>query len=273
MGLERRIDGNLLLLRLDNPPANALSLPLRRQLMDALTVAASERGVAAVILYGAGRYFCAGAELRELGTEAANAEPRLSVDILRAIEGCAKPVIAALHGAAVGGGFELALACHYRVAAQDTRFALPELKHGIIPLSGSQRLPRAWGIERALRMMMECSVLTTADFAGSRVFDGIVPAGDSLAASMDFARSLAENSAGKALHLAHLLRNRPFADAEPLAALAAARACYDETCLTSIQTALLAAVRAGVESADFDAGLAAAQGIFDELSTALIERR
>lgn len=273
MRLESRIDGDLLLLRLDNPPANTLSLPMRRQLMDALTVAASERGVAAVILQGAGRYFCAGGDLRELGTAAANAEPRLSIDILRAIEGCAKPVIAALHGAAVGGGFELALACHYRVTAQDARFALPELKHGIIPLSGSQRLPRAWGIERSLRMMMECSMLTATDFAGSRVFDCIVPDGDSLAAAMDFARALPQTPAAQSLHVANLVRNLPFADSEPLDALTAACACYVETSLTPVQRALLAAVRAAVESADFDAGLAAAQCIFDDLSAALVDRR
>ena len=273
MRLESRIDGKLLLLRLDNPPVNVLSLPIRRQLMDALTITASDRRVAAVILQGAGRCFCAGGDLRELGTEAANAEPRLSTDILRAIEGCAKPVIAALHGAAVGGGFELALACHYRVTAQDARFALPELKHGIIPLSGTQRLPRAWGIERSLRMMMECSMLTAADFAGSRVFDRIVPAGEATTAAMDFARALPQSPAAQSQHVANLVRNLPFADSEPLAALAAAHAYYVETNLTAVQGALLAAVRAGVESADFAAGLAAAQRIFDELSAALVDRR
>src|SRR6266436_1177742 len=155
MHLETHFDGNILLLRIANPPVNSLSWELRKQLHHAFTVSAADARIDAVILYGAGQYFCAGGDLRELGTPAASAPPRLSADVLLAIERCEKPVIAAIHGAAIGGGFELALACHYRIALDSTRIALPEVQHGIIPLSGTLRLARLWGIARALPMMPE----------------------------------------------------------------------------------------------------------------------
>jgi enoyl-CoA hydratase len=209
--------------------------------------------------------------------------------VLLAIERCEKPVVAAIHGAAIGGGFELALACHYRIALASARIALPEVQHGIIPLSGTLRLPRLWGIARALPTMLNSQSLAVADFNGSDVFDRIVTAaphdlaaGDAqepvaplLPLAIEFARSIV-GARGDPAHdsphdaaarfAAALIRNRPFADADPGTALTAAIACYGAGRLTTAQSALIAAVRAGIEIPDFDAAIAECQRIYDALT-------
>jgi 3-hydroxyacyl-CoA dehydrogenase len=288
MNLETHVDGNILLLRIANPPVNSLSWELRKQLHHAFSVTAADVRVDAVIVYGAGKYFSAGGDLRELGTAAASAPPRLSADVLLAIERCEKPVVAAIHGAAIGGGFELALACHYRMALDNARIALPEVQHGIIPLSGTLRLPRLWGVARALPMMLDSQPLTVADFNCSDVFDRIVaaapdeeaagkaqePVAPLLPLAIDFARSIAsaridpaQVAGGSAVRAAGtLVRNRPFADANPGAELTATIARYGARPLTSAQSALIAAVRAGIEIPDFDAAMARCQKIYDVLT-------
>jgi enoyl-CoA hydratase len=275
MRLESSLDGNILLLRMTNPPVNCLSLELRRQLLSAFTAASANTRVAAIVLYGAGKYFCAGGDLRELGTAAASTPPRLSADLLPRIEQCAKPVVAAIHGGAVGGGFELALACHGRVAPSDARIALPELKHGIIPLSGSVRLPRLWGIAAAVPMMLESRAMIAGEFRGTAVFDRLVDGGaagtDPLAAvlpvAIEVARALADG-----LCSGTLVRNRPFADADPRAALAETLNRCAPPDPTAAQSALIAAVRAGIELDHFDAALAQAQQIYDELARSVSKR-
>jgi len=270
MSLEVHCDRSILLLKIANPPVNSLSWELRKQLHLAFTVTAAKPGIDAVILYGAGKVFCAGGDLRELGTEAGSARPRLSSDVLLAIERCAKPVIAAIHGAAIGGGFEMALACHHRIAQGSARIALPEVRHGIIPLSGTLRLPRLWGIEKSLAMMLDAQPLTAADFGGSTVFDRIVADVELLPLAIEFARSLAGARTDPAAHGARiggtLVRNRPFADADPGAALANAISRRDGKPLTTAQSALISAVRAGVEFSDFDAAMAECQQIYDSLT-------
>jgi enoyl-CoA hydratase len=292
--LETHVDGNILLLRLANPPVNSLSWELRKQLHHAFTVSAADARVDAVIVYGAGYYFCAGGDLRELGTPAASAPPRLSSGVLLAIERCEKPVVAAIHGAAIGGGFELALACHYRIALESARIALPEVQHGIIPLSGTLRLPRSWGIARALPMMLDSQPLTVADFNGSAVFDRTVTAASPgtsagetqepfallLPLAIEFARSMigaridpARVACGPAARVAEsLIRHRPFADSNPGAELTAAIARYGAPRLTSAQSALIAAVRAGIELDDFDAALIECQRIYDALTPCASKR-
>jgi enoyl-CoA hydratase len=289
--LETHVDGSILLLRIANPPVNSLSWELRKQLHHAFTVSAADARIEAVIIYGAGQYFCAGGDLRELGTPAASAPPRLSADVLLAIERCEKPVVAAVHGAAIGGGFELALACHYRIALESARIALPEVQHGIIPLSGTLRLSRLWGIARALPMMLDSQPLTAGDFNGSAVFDRIVsiasPGGSVgvaqeplallLPRAIEFARSIVSARIGKT-HVAGardadtLVRNRPFADANPGAELTAAIARYGAQRLTSAQSALIAAVRAGIELTDFDAAITECQRIYDALTPSASKR-
>ncbi len=275
MRLESSLDGNILLLRMANPPVNCLSLELRRQLLSALTSASADRRVAAIVLCGAGKYFSAGGDLRELGTTAAITPPRLSAELLPCIERCARPVIAAIHGGAIGGGLELALACHGRVAMSNAQIALPELKHGIIPLSGSLRLPRLWGISRAVPMMLDSRARSAEEFRGSAVFDCLVDVGTAgtdplaslLPAAIEFARSAASGA-----RITALVRNRPFADADPRAALAETLNRCAPRDPTAAQSALIAAVRGGIELNDFDAALAQAQEIYDDLSRSVSKR-
>ncbi|OZI51036.1 3-hydroxyacyl-CoA dehydrogenase NAD-binding domain-containing protein [Bordetella genomosp. 4] len=151
---ERRAGGRVALLTLDNAPVNSLSAAVRQGLHDALTSALADPGVQAIVLTGAGALFCGGAEIREFNTPASVREPTLR-DIVRQCEQASKPIVAAMHGTVLGGGLELALGCHYRVAHTDTSLGLPEVKLGILPGGGgTQRLPRAIGVERALSMIV-----------------------------------------------------------------------------------------------------------------------
>ena len=143
--------GDVHLLRLSNPPVNTLRNELRAQFAAALSAAAAE-GARALVLTGGGRLFSAGAELRELGKPR---PPPLLTDLEAAIEAWPGIVVAAIHGTAFGGGLELALSCHARVAAPNTQLGLPEVKRGLIPGGGgTQRLPRLIGAEVALEMIV-----------------------------------------------------------------------------------------------------------------------
>jgi enoyl-CoA hydratase/carnithine racemase len=140
-------------LTIDHPPVNSLSQPMRYALWTALEEADADDGVHSIVLTGAGRGFCAGGDLGELRSPRQQAWPGISNHLLPRIEACAKPVIAALHGFAIGGGLEQALACHHRLH-NAPRIALPEMKHGVVPPSGLQCLPRAAGVDRALALIV-----------------------------------------------------------------------------------------------------------------------
>jgi 3-hydroxyacyl-CoA dehydrogenase len=147
--LER--DGGIAVIVIDNPPINAGSAAVRQGLLDALQTLRDDATLNGAVLIGAGTTFIAGSDLREFGQPLS--DPQLPAVIV-AIESCKKPVVAALHGAALGGGFELALGCDARVAAPHTVVGLPEVTLGIIPgAGGTQRLPRVVGIPRAIRMI------------------------------------------------------------------------------------------------------------------------
>jgi 3-hydroxyacyl-CoA dehydrogenase len=136
---------------IDNPPVNALKHEVRVGLLDLLSWARHENAVQAVVIMGAGRTFVAGADITEF--DKPPREPIL-ITVIAAIEASRKPVIAAMHGTPLGGGLELALACHFRLAAPGTRLGLPEVKLGIIPgAGGTQRLPRLVGIEKAMAIL------------------------------------------------------------------------------------------------------------------------
>ena len=178
---------------LDHPPVNGLDHATRRALADALQRAADDPAVRAIVLGGAGRLFCGGADIREFGSPLAFAEPHLPTLIDR-VERSDKPVVAALHGSCVGGGLELALACHYRVAAAGTAIGLPEVKIGLVPgAGGTQRLPRALGVEAALELIVRGEPATgEALFAqpGQRLLQRLVD-GDPIAGAIAFAREVA----------------------------------------------------------------------------------
>jgi len=248
------------LVTLDNPPVNGLGLASRTALAEAFARIHRDAYIKGAILRGAGRMFSAGADIRELGTPAASAAPGLSSHVHPAIESCAKPVIAVLHGAAIGGGLETALACHARVAVADTRVGLPETGLGIIPLSGTQRLPRLIELEAALDMIVFGRHSLAQDLAGRGLIDRLAPVGgDALSVALELMQEILARPS-----LPALVREQR-ARAYPAAALKQARARLDATGGTRAQYAALEAVAAGIDAADFDAGMAAARAIYDEL--------
>ncbi len=155
--LERR--GDIALVIINNPPVNALSHHVRQGIVDGVTQAEASDATAIVLICD-GRTFIAGADITEFGQ--APQGPSLQ-DAQAAMENCSKPVIAAIHGTALGGGLEVALCAHYRVAVADARFGLPEVKLGLLPgAGGTQRLPRVVGVEQALVMMTSGDQIGTA---------------------------------------------------------------------------------------------------------------
>jgi len=187
-GYARR--GGIAVLTLDHPPVNGLSHPLRRDVLGGLDRALAEPAVQAIVLIGRGKGFSAGADLKEFASPAALAEPSLGT-LIREIERSAKPVVAALHGMALGGGLELALGCHYRVVAPGTLLGLPEVKLGLIPgAGGTQRLPRAVGLERALQMILFGASELSEHLSGTGLIDELA-AGDLLACAIGFAERVA----------------------------------------------------------------------------------
>ncbi|WP_103095302.1 3-hydroxyacyl-CoA dehydrogenase NAD-binding domain-containing protein [Novosphingobium guangzhouense] len=180
--------GPILTITLDNPPVNALGAAVRSSLAQAIAAASEDPGISAVIVTGNGKLFSAGADISEFGKPLA--DPQLP-DVLATIEACPKPVIAAINGTALGGGLEVALACHYRVAVTSAKLGLPEVKLGILPgAGGTQRLPRLLGVEAALKMIVSGDPVSAAKALADGLVDKVVDNGDDLlAAAADFAHS------------------------------------------------------------------------------------
>jgi 3-hydroxyacyl-CoA dehydrogenase len=148
--ISTRKHGDVLIILSNNPPVNALSTAVRQGLVDAIDQAEADDSVNAVVIACEGQTFFAGADITEFGKPPQ--QPWLPM-VVDAIENCSKPVVAAIHGTALGGGLEVALACHYRVALPSARLGTPEVKLGLLPgAGGTQRLPRVAGVGRALEM-------------------------------------------------------------------------------------------------------------------------
>ncbi len=148
--ISTRKHGDVLIVLSNNPPVNALSTPVRQGLVDAIAEAEADDSVKAVVIACEGQTFFAGADITEFGKPPM--QPWLPV-VVDTIENCSKPVVAAIHGTALGGGLEVALACHYRVADKAARLGTPEVKLGLLPgAGGTQRLPRVAGVQKALQM-------------------------------------------------------------------------------------------------------------------------
>ena len=142
----------ILILTIDNPPVNALSTSVRAGLLDELTKAKADNNVKAIVLACAGRSFISGADIREFGKPP---QPPGLTEVLDLLENSTKPVVASIHGNALGGGLEVTLCCHFRIATKDTRLGLPEVKLGLLPgAGGTQRLPRVVGPEKAVQMIV-----------------------------------------------------------------------------------------------------------------------
>jgi len=179
---------------LNNPPVNALALALRLQVRDALRAAMDDPAVQAIVLTGEGRNFCGGGDIHEFNVPAAEQEPT-PMTIHALIEDSAKPVVAALHGVALGGGLELAMSCHARVAQADTLVGLPEVQLGLLPgAGGTYRLPRLVGIEPALNLIVTGQRLTAAKLRDSGLFDQVVDTAP-VDAAVSLARELAQTVA------------------------------------------------------------------------------
>ncbi len=188
-----RVEERIAVLSVDNPPANTLTQEVRAALLEALDRALADDGVDALVIRAAGRTFPAGAEIAT-GPRAPEA-PRLA-DVLARIEAAPKPVVAAIHGAALGAGLELALACHYRLTAEDARIGLPEVALGLIPgAGGTQRLPRLAGARAALDLMLRGRPLGADAAAEAGIVDGVVE-GDLDSAAVAFAQSLPDEGLG-----------------------------------------------------------------------------
>ncbi len=173
----------------DNPPVNALSYHVRQGLADGLEMAQSDEDAKAVVLHCEGRTFFAGADITEFGNPDVPGAPWITV-VIEAFEASSKPVVAAIHGTALGGGCETALGCHYRVAVQSAKLGQPEVKLGIIPgAGGTVRLPRVMGVQKALEMMISGNPISAQQALAGGLVDEIVE-GDLLSGAITFANKV-----------------------------------------------------------------------------------
>jgi 3-hydroxyacyl-CoA dehydrogenase len=191
MTAEYKTDGAVAVITLNNPPVNGLGHPTRSGIADGMRRALDDDSIKAIIITGAGRAFSGGADIKEFNTPKALSEPTLHT-VIRIIENSSKPVIAAIHSVAMGGGLELALGCNYRVAISGAQIALPEVKLGLLPgAGGTQRLPRAVGLETALNMIVSGTVVPSEKLANSGLFDQMID-GDLLSGAIAFANKVAD---------------------------------------------------------------------------------
>jgi enoyl-CoA hydratase len=260
MHLHTRRTDDVGVIRMQSGAVNAFSLGLRRELVDAFAAMAADASIAAIVVHGSGKGFSAGGDRSEFGTPSAAARPTLSRDVLRSLDDCGKPVVAAMHGFAVGGGLEFALACTARVVIRDTRVGLPEVTIGRFPLSGTQRLPRLLGVTRAAEWILQGDIETAGSPGLAALFDQFV---DESAALLPAAIARAQVLTGAPLLR---VRDRPLPGADPRAEFAAIERRFPSAGCTAAQRAALAALRAAVEGPDFQAGLEHAQRLFDELA-------
>ncbi|WP_343293247.1 3-hydroxyacyl-CoA dehydrogenase NAD-binding domain-containing protein [Vandammella animalimorsus] len=196
MTAEYKVLDGVALITLDNPPVNGLSHATRQGIVDGMNQALADDGVQAIVITGAGKAFSGGADITEFGKEAAMREPNLH-SVIGVVENASKPVVAAIHTVVMGGGLELALACHYRVVASGTKVALPEVKLGLLPgAGGTQRLPRAIGVEAALNMIVSGESVDAdllASMPGQKLFDEVVQQPEQLLEeALAFAKSVAK---------------------------------------------------------------------------------
>ncbi len=191
MSADYEVRGSTAVITMNNPPVNGLGHATRSGIFEGLKKALADGAVKAVVITGAGKAFSGGADIKEFNTPKTFAEPNL-LSVIAAIEAADKPVIAAIHSVAMGGGLELALGCHYRVASPGAQIALPEVKLGLLPgAGGTQRLPRVVGVETALNMIVTGNPVLSEKLAGTKLFDRMV-IGDLMAGAIPFAEMVAE---------------------------------------------------------------------------------
>ena len=196
MTTQYQVHGDIAVITLNNPPVNGLGLATRQGIAEGMAQANADAVVKAIVITGAGKAFSGGADIKEFGSPKAVQEPNL-LSVISVLENSAKPVVAAIHTVAMGGGLELALGCHYRIAAPGTSIALPEVKLGLIPgAGGTQRLPRVLGAEAALNIIVSGEPIKAEMLAmlpGQKLFDRMSASAESLAEeALTYARSVAD---------------------------------------------------------------------------------
>ncbi|KAB0499149.1 3-hydroxyacyl-CoA dehydrogenase NAD-binding domain-containing protein [Pseudomonas vancouverensis] len=252
---ELRDDG-VAVIRMENPPVNSLALKLRKALFKALCAAQDDSRVLALVVTGSGEGFSAGGDLVEFESNKTFAAPELSIMLIGCIETSSKPIVAAMHGFALGGGLELALACHGRVADPACKVGLPETTLGLLPgAGGTQRLPRAIGLEPATNLIINGTVLAASALAESSLFDAL-------------SETTVERACQLALELVArgapwpLLRHQPVHHSHPEGFLAFARQQAKSRRYSNSAIPLaLDALRLSV-GVDFDSAVAQEQALF-----------
>jgi 3-hydroxyacyl-CoA dehydrogenase len=190
MSAEYQVKGNIAVITLNNPPVNGLGHASRTAVVEGMQQALQDEAITAIVITGAGKAFSGGADIKEFNSSKAFAEPSLQT-VINVIENASKPVIAAIHSVCMGGGLELALACHYRVATAGAQIALPEVKLGILPgAGGTQRLPRVLGLEMALNMIVSGTPVASEKLAKTALFDQMLE-GELMQGALDFANMVA----------------------------------------------------------------------------------
>ena len=252
------LHGDVLVVTIDNPPVNALGAAVRQGLLAALQQAQADAAVAAVLLVGAGKAFIAGADIREFGKPPV---PPALPEVCRAIEGSDKPVVAVLHGAALGGGLEVALSAHYRLALPAATVGLPEVNLGLLPGSGgTQRAPRLMGVQAATALMLSGQHLKAQAALQAGLVDKLVEGADAQAEGLAYVRELLAAKAP-------VRRTRDLAIAEPQAALAWLEEQKAETAKKArglfSPLKIIECVQAAVQL-PFDEGLARERALFIE---------
>ncbi|MFP3568700.1 3-hydroxyacyl-CoA dehydrogenase NAD-binding domain-containing protein [Paraburkholderia sp. SIMBA_030] len=238
----RAMRGKVLLVTIDHAPVNALSTDVRRGLLAAIEAADADQAVEAVLIVGAGRNFIAGADIREFGKPPV---PPSLPDVCNRIEACSKPVVAAIHGAALGGGLEVALAAHYRLAVEGAKLGLPEVQLGLLPgAGGTQRTPRLVGAQAALDLILSGRHIGAKEAHALGLIDRLGSGGDILAEGLAYAHEL-------------------------LAAHAPVRRTRDANALTDRAASLAAIATARAETAKKSRGLFSPMKIVDAIEAAI----
>ena len=220
LAVNTALNGAILVVTIDNPPVNALGQAVRQGLAAAIAQAETDDAVAAVLLVGNGKAFIAGADIREFGKPPV---PPSLPEVCGAIENCSKPVIAAIHGAALGGGLEVAMSAHYRLALPAASLGLPEVLLGLLPGSGgTQRAPRLMGVKPATELMLSGKPLNAKAALAAGLVDRLAEGTDPVAAGLAYANELLAQKAP-------VRRTRDIAIANPAEALAALEALKAET--------------------------------------------
>jgi len=256
--LRYKVDAGIAWLTLDNPPLNALSHALRLAVVEGLERAQADAKVRVIVIRGGERAFSSGADIKEFEGGTFYADPFLPA-VVDALEAARKPVIAAISGACMGGGLELALGCHYRVALADAKIAFPEVKLGLIPgAGGTQRFPRLVGLESALNLIVSGSTVPASMLKGTALFDVLV------AESLD--QAVREFAAKLIAQGCPVRRVRDLSVKHPQAE---AFLQFARTSVATVARGLAAPLRAleavAASLSPFDAGHAVEQKIFAEL--------